>query len=78
MIFHVAFVDYLTELICTYQSTFTLFTASVSSMISLSETDSLILSLCSRLFGSCAALHSDKNGRGLDFPGSSGTDYGSS
>lgn len=36
MIFH-AFVDYLTELICTYQSTFTLFTASVSSMISLSD-----------------------------------------
>lgn len=35
------------------------------------------LILCPRLFGSCAAVHSDQDGGGLDFPGSPGTDYGS-
>lgn len=30
-----------------------------------------------RLFGSCAAVHSDQDGRGLDLSGSTGTDNGS-
>lgn len=41
------------------------------------QEESFILSRCPRLFGSCAAVHSDQDGGGLDIPGSSGTDNGS-
>lgn len=41
------------------------------------QDESLIVRLCPRLFGPCAAVHSDQDGGGLDIPGSSGTDYGS-
>lgn len=49
----------------------------ITSRVKWNQGESLILTLCPRLFGSCAAVHSDQDGRGLDLPGSTGTHNGS-